>query len=184
MEGGDALLDLLPTLLVGPWMIVHGHRHAPNLTYATGGASSSIVLSLGSFSVYLNPKYYPKDKNQFYFVDIEIPDSPGQDLRGEIRAWDWIDMDGWKPASPAASIPARAGFGYRGGLNSLASTIAVEVKKHSTYRTYDDVRGVIPDLHYIVPKDIPELRNLLESAFGLKLVSLANSPFAFDQIQA
>jgi hypothetical protein len=184
MEGGDALLDALPALHVGPWMIIHGHRHAPNLTYATGGASSAIVFSLGSFSAYLNPKYYPRDKNQFYLLDVEVPSDPGIDLKGQVTAWDWIDMEGWKPAAASAAIPARAGFGYRGGLNSLAANINTEVRKRKTYKTYDEIRQVIPDVHYLVPKDIPEFRNLLEQVFHLKLTCLAKSSNPFDQIQA
>lgn len=182
MDGGDILLDALPPLYLGPWIVIHGHKHAPNLMYSPGGASSPIIFSLGSFSAYLDPEYFTKDKNQFYVLEIEVPQTGGAELRGSVHAWDWVDMEGWTPADVRSSIPARAGFGYRAGLSSLAQLIHDEVARHGSFRTYEEIREAIPDIHYVLPKDIVELRHILKEVFKLNLVNVANSTNAFEQI--
>lgn len=182
MDGGDVLLDALPSVLLGPWIVIHGHKHSPNIIYAPGGASSPIIFSLGSFSAYLDPQYFGKDKNQFYLLEVDIPQSSGDELHGSLLAWDWIDMEGWRPADARSSIPARAGFGYRGGLNLLAQRVRDEVEKHAVYRKYDEICLVVPDIHYVLPKDVEEIRHLLRKVFSLRLVITADSTNVFDEI--
>lgn len=48
MELGQQLLDLLATDDSGTWLVVHGHKHHPKISYAAGGSNSPIVFASGT----------------------------------------------------------------------------------------------------------------------------------------
>ncbi|MDI1279525.1 metallophosphoesterase [Methylobacter sp.] len=55
MDGGQKLISVLDNTNNGSWIIIHGHKHYPCISYAQGTSSSPIVFSSGSFSAYLLP---------------------------------------------------------------------------------------------------------------------------------
>src|ERR1039458_1676051 len=48
MKNGQLLLDLLGGGQVGQWLVIHGHKHHPRISYASGGSNSPAVFSAGS----------------------------------------------------------------------------------------------------------------------------------------
>src|SRR5207248_25638 len=48
MVNGQKLLDLLGYGKHGDWVVLHGHKHCPKVSYAAGGATSPLVFSCGS----------------------------------------------------------------------------------------------------------------------------------------
>ncbi len=125
MAGGDGLVNELGSGELGQWIIIHGHKHYPRITYATGGSTSPIIFSAGSFCAQLYPELGPKARNQFYLIDFPI-DQFGRlecSVAGKVNSWDWISMRGWQKASRESGIPAEAGFGYRCAHQHLVNSI-------------------------------------------------------------
>lgn len=86
MRSGQPLLDLLSTPELGSWMVVHGHKHHPKLTYAAGGGTSPVVLSCGSFAAHLFPQLSSRTKNQFHLIEVNIPRSRTHGISGQIQS--------------------------------------------------------------------------------------------------
>jgi hypothetical protein len=53
MRDGQQFLQLIGSGEFGSWIVIHGHKHHPKITYAAGGNTSPVVFSAGSFSVLL-----------------------------------------------------------------------------------------------------------------------------------
>lgn len=170
MLGGDRLIELLNSLSVGPWIIIHGHKHHPRLSKAPGDSLSPLVLSLGSFSAYL----HNMQKNQFYILELEstagVPAHPPTKCRGRIRAWDWADGVGWSVASLDSGIPGIAGFGFQGAFDDLVKDIAEFVKGEKTYKTFDELVLKFPDLPYLLPTETSRLKKALKDQHSLTVL--------------
>lgn len=169
MLGGDKLIELLNSLSIGPWMIVHGHKHHPRIYKAPGDSFSPIILSLGSFSAYLSNR-----QNQFYILELEtvngVPQHPASNCRGKIKAWDWADGTGWAVAKHDSGIPGLAGFGFQGAFDQLASRIAQFTRGNPPYCTHAQLVTTFPDLQYLLPTEIERLRHVLQKQYGLKVL--------------
>src|SRR6185437_2093715 len=50
MENGQQLLDMLAADPSGTWLVIHGHKHHPKISYAAGGNNSPIVFASASLS--------------------------------------------------------------------------------------------------------------------------------------
>lgn len=114
------------------WVVVHGHKHYPTVTYAKGGSVSPVILSAGSFGAALDSRYFATGTNQFYIVDFNRESIEDSGSAGIIRAWDWTNGTGWKRATTYdASRPHRliygSGFGNRENPTAVAKRIDVEI---------------------------------------------------------
>lgn len=160
MKQGQLLLDLLGTGEFGEWMVIHGHKHHPKLSYAQGGASSPVVFAAGSLAANVWAGSVGHARNQFYIVEI---DASGPALRGFVRAWDWTPGLGWMTASSTSGLPAISGFGARENLNLLASQIAsyLQAKGDLATATWADVAHHVTSLRYVIPSDLRSLKKIL-----------------------
>src|SRR5450759_3743692 len=95
MRDCDRLIDLLGDGNLGQWLIVHGHKHFPNIAYSAGAAQSPVVFSCGSFSARLSPELQTRARNQFYIIEIPLKKVKVLGLVGKILAWDWSAGKGW-----------------------------------------------------------------------------------------
>jgi metallophosphoesterase superfamily enzyme len=112
MEGGTYLLKQLEEADVGPWLVVHGHKHFASITYAkSGGASPSTILSAGSMSAKLYPLIKDRTSNQFYIIDIDgVQTERTGRLVGCFNTYEWKMQSGWGP-SISNNLPSQGGFG-------------------------------------------------------------------------
>lgn len=66
--GGEKLIELLDQAS-SPWIVVHGHKHVPDLFYGHGGgANAPVVLGCASFSAQVNIDAQNKNPNQVHFL--------------------------------------------------------------------------------------------------------------------
>lgn len=63
IKQGSAPLSALESGQFGSWLIIHGHRHWPSITYAPGGNNSPVVFSAGSLSAVLYDELTDKARN-------------------------------------------------------------------------------------------------------------------------
>lgn len=164
MIGGDRLLELLDSDEFGSWLMIHGHKHYPRVAYATGGASSPIIFSAGSFSAQLYQKQQGHARNQFYLMEIPIEelDMLGLDLAGTVRAWDWIGLMGWQRAREQSGLPHKVGFGWREGARNIAREIATRLPAGSHIWDADALAAALPKLRYLRPEEIANVAKRLK----------------------
>ena len=154
MVGGEELTELLRDS-GKQWLVVHGHRHVPFLTYADGGATSPIVLSAGSVSAkpYAIRGRHPR--NQIHYVQLSQNLPGGVGLKGTVTSWDWFPFVGWQKANKESGLPYQCGFGFRGDLDDLATKVADSVERSSLkQRNWPDVTAEFTNLRTLIPQDI------------------------------
>jgi|SRR5579864_1278795 len=174
MKEGQQLLDLLGSGLFGRWLVVHGHKHHPKLTYASGGALSPVVFSAGSLCASLYLELQTACRNQFYLIRLEPTSIEEQGLFGTITAWDWATGKGWAPSGDRSGLPHHSGFGYRGDLYALARRVAVLVDDKAM--SWDTITGALPEVNSILPQDLRVLQELLKAEFNLKVLTELGLP--------
>jgi 3',5'-cyclic AMP phosphodiesterase CpdA len=174
MRNGQMLLDLLGRGSFGRWLIIHGHKHHPKLTYASGSATSPIIFSAGSLSAALYEKLAATVRNQFYLMTLPLMPTPGLGLSGKIRAWDWAPGVGWSKAGEGSGMPPMCGFGFRGEPLVVAERIrSAVVEDKASWKT---VISAVPEVDYMMPQDFALLRVELDN-LGLVVQDLNGQPY-------
>ena len=164
IKGGQLLLDLLQIPSQLGWLVIHGHKHHPKLTYAAGTSGSPIVFSAGSLASTLYPELRGETGNQFYILDIDKSNLPTRGVVGTFRCWDWHKGFGWRDADSKKGLPASGGFGHREHplmfANRMKSTLQsapnMHLKGESIYMSF-------PELSFVSPNDLDTLLIALES---------------------
>lgn len=181
MAHGSRLLDSLAST-DQPWLVIHGHKHFPKVTYAGGGSAAVTVFSAGSLSAILSPVYFSTAVNQFYILDIDLDDVAEFGLVGVVRAWDWIKGVGWVASEYRDTHPGRlvygSGFGYHANVKQIAKDIDAFLGGESVMpwsRVVDQFRG----LKYLLLED--RIR-LVASLSSRGITSVNSSPLDPMQI--
>lgn len=172
MSGASVLLDLLGSGEYGRWLVLHGHRHWPNLEYASGSGTSPTVFAAGSFAAVLYDELQDKARNQIYELSVEK--SVGGS-RGTFRAWDWTSGLGFGPAQPKSGLPHLGGFGNRRGGDAVADNIEALLGEPGETLSWHQLQARVPDLAYLTPRDRDLCVRLLESR-GLEVLDRRGNP--------
>lgn len=174
MRNGQLLIDALA--LNGNWLVIHGHKHHPKISYAAGGASSPIVFAAGSFSGNFEPEAETRTRNQFHLVDIvQLSDKPYA-LHGMIRSWNWAVGCGWlKATGGVTGMPPTAGFGARLHPAELAKIVASKMVK-SKLKKWGELCQSIPELNYQLPQDYEHFKKILKKDFLLSVEEDQGAP--------
>jgi 3',5'-cyclic AMP phosphodiesterase CpdA len=164
MRQGQLLLDLLSTGDFGEWIVIHGHKHHPKLSYGTGGSSTPVVFSAGSLCSTLYPQLQTRARNQFYVMSFDTEELSKYGLVGRLTAWDWTAGVGWQKAGPGSGLPAKCGFGFRTNVPLLARTVASQV--HADLQTdrsaaWEWAQTRFPQIDFLIPTDQDLLVRLL-----------------------
>jgi hypothetical protein len=156
MENGDRLVRLLDDL-GGPWFVVHGHKHEPDLDYLPGGGGSPVRLACGSLGAMLRGRHGTQVRNQFHLIEfpVELCEQIHLRLGGRVRSWTWRAMSGWEPAPAGEKLPASAGFGHRLDGDSLASELVARARGEGLPTLVRPaLEDRVPKLEFMLPKDL------------------------------
>lgn len=172
MDGGDRLGNILTESSKGPWIIIHGHKHIPQIRYAPSTSMASpIVFSAGSFSAKLYPELLEKTKNQFYVIDIDLKKTQQTGrATGKFETYEWSISSGWR-ASESPFLPAKGGFGSSKPPYELAMEVVEHLNKiNENYLNELDLSPFYEHLNYFTPWDIKKFqealgKNNLEATF-------------------
>lgn len=155
---GSELLRMLSDTTGTPWVVLHGHRHSSNIEHAQTPAY--VMIGASSFS---KPEF---DKaNQFHLIDLTIdPSDRHRAIFGTIESWNWTRSGGWAQGviEPGAGLPAHCGFGFTGGVPSLAGEVADSVSK-AGFLDWGAVTSVHEDIRYLPPAERRKFFKELES---------------------
>lgn len=175
MAGGERLLNQLTAANLGPWLVIHGHKHMPRIFYAPGGNGAPTIFSAGSFSARLFQESLGSARNEFYILDIQVPQETGlvTSLRGSLTTWQWSYGVGWVVPKAGEGLGPRAAFGARAELGLLANKVASELS--SAYAgeavAWGAVESIDPAIPFLIPADRNAFLSLLQSKYGIKAVA-------------
>lgn len=175
MKDGDRLIDLLGDGDLGQWLIVHGHKHFPNISYAAGRTESPIVFSCGSFSARLYMELGTQARNQFYIIEIPLNKVKELGLVGNIHAWDWSDGKGWITPGESSGLTRLTPFGSRENPRSLATRLS-DFLGTKSYATWLEVVTEIPSMEFLSPADLHALERILKKEHKLSIHRTDNQP--------
>lgn len=176
MTNGQLLIDLLGSGDYGRWMIIHGHKHHPKITYASGVATAPVIFSAGSLCANLYRELQTRARNQFYLISLPLEEIKSFGLVGSIEAWDWASGDGWAPAAEKNSgLPSLCPFGVRVDPISLARQVAGFVSSDKVKWEY--IRENLPEVSFIFPQDFVQLKKELVKTYSLEIEDLNGQPF-------
>jgi hypothetical protein len=169
MKGGEELLALLDADPSCPWLVVHGHKHVPRLSFGPGESCPPIIFSAGSVSSTFYGSLASRVRNQFYILELSQRLTPTTNLVGTFRAWDWAAGIGWAPASPKNSLPPFGGFGFRGNNAHLTTRIQSEVPRNG-YIKWSELLAKVPELEFTLPATLSVVLEELERRFRVGLL--------------
>lgn len=173
MVRGQLLLNTLE--LHGDWLVIHGHKHHPKITYAAGGARSPVVFGAGSFSGNFGTAAETATRNQFYIAEIYRPtSSPG--LRGKVYSWNWAFGRGWmRSVGSTTGLPAKGGFGCRRHPDRLADQIAATLSGSGAI-SWSVLCAKVQDLAFLLPSDYELVKNALLKRYRLEILDDQGCP--------
>jgi hypothetical protein len=174
MERGQLLLDLLAEY--GDWIVVHGHKHHPKISYAAGGSGWPVVFASGSFSGNFGTHLESRTRNLFHVVEIYQDGSARRPPMGIVRSWYWAAGLGWKSCDgSAAGLPRETGFGDRTHPRDMAHLISTHVKVPAL-KSWDELCQRLPQLRFRTPQDYFLTREYLQRNHGLRIIELDGMP--------
>ena len=153
MAGGQLLLELLGSGRYGDWLVIHGHKHHPKITYAAGTTiSTPVVFSAASLCAKLQSEISNRTRNQFHILKLPYSEFPRMGFVGTFESWDWLTGMGWQRAGQTGmGLPGFGGFGFRGIRQPLIQKIVSAVG--SGFLTWDALRATVPELDFLLPDD-------------------------------
>lgn len=159
MKDGELLLKDLKDANVGPWLVLHGHKHHPKIFRSEWGGGGPMVFSMGSLTATLYAEILPYSANQFYIIEIDLKDIQRYGLVGTFRAWNWNLGSGFLPGHPPG-LPKCGGFGYTTTPELLSDLVMPHVT--TLAMPFADIVGKVPQLKYVSPSDLTDLGKHLE----------------------
>jgi 3',5'-cyclic AMP phosphodiesterase CpdA len=170
MTNGDQLINRIVEAHLGPWLVIHGHKHSARVFYAFGSSSSPTVFAAASFAARAYPNQISQTHNEFYIVDLEIPSTPGatSSLKGRIRTWNWTFGNGWRKPQVGEGLGPNSGFGSRSDIAELASSIAQSLVGSNVGQTllWTQVESQFPMVRHLIPEDFDALIHHLTQFHG------------------
>ena len=152
MLGGQLLLELLGSGDVGQWIVIHGHKHHPKISYGQSTTSlAPIVFAAGSMSARLYAELQANVRNQVYLLEFPLDGIREQGIRATFRSWDWLPSTGWVPAGDRSGLPHIGGFGCRDNPVRLAGRIAAAITDVSA--EWGEVLSNTPEVQFLTPAD-------------------------------
>lgn len=166
MDGGDRLIRLLSQSQYGSWIIIHGHKHWPDIQVAGGASNPPVVFAAGSFSSKRLAGDNGSHKNQFYILEIDMqPEIHNLSIAGKIYAWNWANGAGWSPAFFEDGIPYGCGFSNSQSTPRVLAKRIDEYAKEQLYVSWSELTDNIQELNYTLPKNIGETCQLLKNNY-------------------
>jgi Calcineurin-like phosphoesterase len=179
-RGGDKLVELLNEA-ESSWIIIHGHKHTPELFYGHGGgASAPVILSCASFSAQINADAQNKNPNQVHFLSIDPTgvNSKGLEFAGRVKSWTWQVGVGWRRSQGAFGLPHLTGFGFKGSVSDLAVRIDTYLtNSKASFKHWDAICNDFPEVQHLVPSDFRAFNRALGRR-GLTILSDENGALA------
>ncbi|MAD45342.1 MAG: hypothetical protein CMI02_14455 [Oceanospirillaceae bacterium] len=163
IDGGGYLIEKLQEAKVGPWMIVHGHKHFPDIKYGQSRSTSKpVIFSSGSLSARLYPAIRNRTNNQYYIVEIDCEETKRwRTVTGQFFTYEWTPVSGWRK-SESNSLPCVGGFGAQLDVSSVLGELSRIFSDGRLVAKAEDLVSASNLIKYLMPEDIEVLSSELE----------------------
>ncbi|WP_411970063.1 metallophosphoesterase family protein [Paucibacter sp. Y2R2-4] len=154
---GPELLKTLTKCTASPWLILHGHRHIPNLEHSYD--PSCIIVGASSFSAQVQGKH-----NQFHILDLTQDESRAQPVKGVIDTWSWSVTGGWQRrhiGQGEDGFPPECGFGSDSHPRLMANEISKSFEGDPKYLDWSAVISQNPEVRFLTPEHFSQVEDLL-----------------------
>jgi hypothetical protein len=155
-RGGELIEMLSSTYAAGRWVVVHGHKHIPQLVNATSASTlGPTIVCAGSLGAKIWDPISTVARNQFHMIDVTSDAVTAGAPRGVVTSFTWGVGNGWyKSERTGSGLPGRAGFGSLTNPDAIAAQIDLLVPTPSgSFAIYPDLVAAIPDLPHLLPAD-------------------------------
>jgi Icc-related predicted phosphoesterase len=169
IHNGDRMLTKLQNH--GPWLLIHGHKHVGNISYAAGSSTHRAVIfsaaSLGAKTESLDSSDIVN--NEIYFLDVDL-DVQTDELRGKITVFRWSEADlcWFEFVDERVGLSSSVGFGCQ-NVKALSDSIAKKLTGELSGK-WDSVRSSFYELNYLMPSDHRKLLEMLENSHEIKVI--------------
>jgi hypothetical protein len=160
MVNGYEFLQMLNPIEHGPWLVLHGHKHFPKVSYAQGGGTSPVIFSAGSCAAIPDPDIQDQVGIQVYRITLNLDGINNTNCYGKFETWDWAGARGWKSSQMRSGLPSSGGFGYRSDIGLLAANIVSKV--NGVPSRWQEIENSYPDLMHMIPSDLEALLEVLQ----------------------
>jgi hypothetical protein len=167
MFRGGSLLELFSKYPQGGrWIIIHGHKHIPQLVNAISSSSNGpLILCAASLGAQLWSPVNTVTRNQFHVLSVSNETIPGVgSICGTVESFTWGYGDGWSRSERRGSgLPGRGGFGCTIDSATLSQQIVTLMDEASLeFMPYPNLLARVPHLPYQLPRDFESLEDDLE----------------------
>jgi UDP-2,3-diacylglucosamine pyrophosphatase LpxH len=153
-------------------VLIHGHRHSPNFqTHIVDSGFPLAILSAGSFSATLDPRWSGYVNNQFHLFRISGRDKDHQAVHGVVESWAYLCSQGWIPSQKHNGIRHQVPFGTYLQFHQLRPRLRNILATHFArrqYTTWAEIVASDPPLEH-VPADL-----------AIEVLSSLTSELSFD----
>ena len=169
MEGADYLLRQLESADIGPWLIIHGHKHYATIGYGNAHTSTPpTILSAGSLSAVLYDSIKERTSNQFYILNIDVEKSSANGkVVGSFETYESNRLNQWQP-SKSQNLPARGGFGSLYTPEQIIYHLNQKINKDNSFLEGEELDEFKEKTFNLPPFELSRLDKLLEKK-GFKL---------------
>jgi len=163
MEGGELLIRRLHEANAGAWLIIHGHKHYPEITYSSAtGRTPAIIFSAGSLSAQIYSKIESRTSNQFYILEVDLDCSLVEGIPvGTFETYERVLSNRWRP-SQAKNLPARGGFGSAETAQQVCKKIVDAITDECPFLEKEELQELTESTKNFTPSDFDLLVRLLE----------------------
>lgn len=164
MEGADYLLQSIEAADIGPWLIVHGHKHYATIGYGNSKTSAPpTILSAGSLSAVLYESIETRTSNQFYLLEIDIDKSTENGkVVGTFETYEANRLNQWQP-SKSQNLPAKGGFGSLYTPEQIVFHLNSNISESNSFLEGRELDEFNSKIQHLPPFDRSRLEKLMTS---------------------
>lgn len=164
MAGGQYLLHKLYNTNKGPWLVIHGHKHFADITYASAsGMNPPVIFSSGSMSARLHGGIEDRTANQFYMIELDLDKCASEDKAvGTFETHERLIGIRWGE-SQSTNLPAKSGFGSLHSPKSVADKISSLISNECPFLNKQELSRFYDLTKNFTPSDFDRLVKALES---------------------
>ncbi|KHG33182.1 metallophosphoesterase [Sulfurospirillum sp. MES] len=173
MLGGNLLLQLLSKSEYGNWIIIHGHKHFPNIQIASAsGSNPPVIFSAGSFASKKLVTEKNSEKNQFYIMEVCVDPMNEYNLSiaGIIHSWYWSYGLGWNKSPFSHNISYGCGFTNSIKTAHVYAKFIDDNYNNKEFFLWEDLLVKWPELQFTFPQSIHEICEILENKYGYNIL--------------
>lgn len=153
MSGGQTLINALQEADVGPWLVLHGHKHFACVTNASSqDQSPAVVFSAGSASAKIYKAIADRTSNQIYFLSIDTEKTIEQDkVIGKFTTHEYKVGTGWRQ-SKSENLPGKSGLGSRTSASMIFNSIN-DLLVNTPFLDENDLNHINEELEFFTPRE-------------------------------